>query len=317
MNDHSRALGNSELETAPLMLGSNVFGWNVDEPTSFRLLDLFVDAGFNAIDTADVYSNWKPGNKGGESEAIIGNWIRRRGERDRVLVATKVGHPMGKEGKGLSRAHILRAAEASLARLQTDYIDLYQAHVYDAQTPVEETLEALARLVEQGKVRVIGASNHSADELRGALDTSLRLGLPSYQCLQPHYNLCVRSEYEGALEALCRERQLGVIPYFALAAGFLTGKYRSEGDLGQSPRGNRAKQYLNERGFRILDALDLVAKEEHANPAQVAIAWLCARPSVTAPIASATSQEQLDDLIAGARLKLDQTQIDLLNSASC
>lgn len=298
------------------MLGGNVFGWNVDETASFRILDAFIDAGFNAIDTADVYSNWKPGNKGGESETIIGSWMKARGNRDRVLVATKVGHPMGNEGKGLSAAHIKRAAEASLSRLQTDYIDLYQAHIYDGDTPVEETLEAFARLIEAGKVRVIGASNHDAGQLQGALEASERLGLPAYDCLQPHYNLCVRSEYEGPLENLCVRRRVGVIPYFALAAGFLTGKYRSEADLGQSPRGNRAKNYLNERGFRILAALDHVAARADANPTQVAIAWLCTRPSITAPIASATSVEQLRDLIAGARLVLDYADIEILNRAS-
>jgi aryl-alcohol dehydrogenase-like predicted oxidoreductase len=311
-----RKLGNSGLEVAPLAFGGNVFGWTVDEATSFQLLDAFIASGFNLVDTADVYSKWVTGNKGGESETILGKWLKLRGNRDKVIIATKVGMEMGAEKNGLSKAYILRAVEDSLRRLQTDYIDLYQSHEDDPNTAPEETLATYAQLVKQGKVRAIGASNFSADRLDQALQVSQEHGYPSYQCLQPHYNLCERAGYETGLEPLCREQGLGVIPYFSLAAGFLTGKYRSEADLSKSPRGAGIKKYLNSRGFRILAALDQVAAHYGSTPGKVALAWLMARPSVTAPIASATSLEQLNDLIAATRLQLDASSIELLNRAS-
>jgi aryl-alcohol dehydrogenase-like predicted oxidoreductase len=313
---NKRKLGNSGLEVAPLAFGGNVFGWTVDEPTAFKLLDGFVDAGFNLIDTADVYSKWVPGNKGGESETIIGHWLKGSGKRKEVIIATKVGVEMTPGGKGLSKAYILRAAEDSLRRLQTDTIDLYQSHVDDPQTPVEETLEAYAQLISQGKVRTIGASNYSAERLTQALQTSKLHGLPTYQSLQPEYNLYERAEYEAKLEPVCQENGLGVISYFSLASGFLAGKYRSEGDLTTSNRGQFVKKYLNERGFRILQALDDAAKQYHSTPAKISLAWLIARPSVTAPIASATSLEQLNDLIDATSLKLGRSAVESLNKAS-
>ncbi|HEX7968789.1 MAG TPA: aldo/keto reductase [Stellaceae bacterium] len=311
-----RQLGKSGLEIAPLVFGGNVFGWTIDEPTSFAVLDAFVAAGFNAIDTADVYSKWAPGNKGGESETIIGNWLKRRGDRGQVIIATKVGMDMGAGRKGLSKAYILKAVEDSLKRLQTDYIDLYQAHADDPETPLEETLGAFAQLVKQGKVRAIGASNYTAPRLKEALETSKRLGYPRYESLQPLYNLYDRSAFEGELEQLCLEEKLGVIPYYSLASGFLTGKYRSEADLGKSKRGAGIKKYLNPRGLRILKALDEVAAKYKATPAQIALAWLIARPSVTAPIASATSVAQLNELTKAAQLKLNRDAIELLDKAS-
>lgn len=311
-----RKLGNSGLEIAPLALGGNVFGWTADEPTSFRLLDAFVAAGCNLIDTADVYSAWPPGNKGGESETILGKWLKQPGNRRKVLIATKVGKEMGPDRKGLSKSYILRAAEDSLRRLQTDCIDLYQSHADDPGTPLEETLEAYAQLIRQGKVRAIGASNYSADRLSQALEVGTRSGYPSYQCLQPLYNLYDRADYETDLEPLCLEKGVAVIPYFSLASGFLTGKYRSEKDLANRSRGEFVKKYLNDRGFRILDALDQVAGQYHCVPAVVSLAWLIARPSVTAPIASATSLGQLADLIDATKLVLDPSSIELLNRAS-
>ncbi|MGO8788264.1 MAG: aldo/keto reductase [Terriglobia bacterium] len=311
-----RKLGNSSLEVSPLVLGGNVFGWTVDEPTSFRLLDALVAAGLNFVDTADVYSKWVPGNKGGESESILGSWFKRSGKRRQVVLATKVGMEMGPDQKGLSKAYILRAVEDSLKRLQTDYIDLYQSHTDDAATPFTETLEAYAQLIKQGKVRVIGASNYSAERLREALQASKQHGLPGYQSLQPNYNFYDRADYEAKLEAVCLENGLGVIPYFSLASGFLTGKYRSETDLAASKRGPMVKKYLNGRGFRILRALDEVAQEFHATPAKISLAWLMARPGITAPIASATSLEQLDDLIGATQIKLDRAAIEKLNNAS-
>jgi aryl-alcohol dehydrogenase-like predicted oxidoreductase len=311
-----RSLGRSDLMAAPLAFGGNVFGWTADEATSFRLLDAFVDADFNLIDTADVYSRWVPGHVGGESETIIGRWLKRSGKRDRVLLATKVGKDMGEGRTGLSPTWIRRAVEDSLRRLQTDVIDLYQAHIDDPATPLEETLQAFAELIKEGKVRAIGASNHSAARLKEALATSERAGLPRYESLQPEYNLYDRKGYEAELEPLCRELGLGVITYFSLARGFLTGKYRSERDLGQSPRGSGIAPYLDERGHRILAALDEVAAETHATPAQVALTWLIARPGITAPIASATSLKQLDDLIAATRLRLPPDAIARLDAAS-
>src|SRR3712207_2874212 len=313
---NKRRLGRSDLMVPPLCLGTNVFGWTVDEATSFRLLDAAVEAGLNFIDTADVYSTWVPGNKGGESEAIIGRWLQSRGCRDRVVIATKVGSEMGPGRKGLSKAYIRSAVDASLQRLRTDRIDLYQSHWDDPDTPQQEGLEAYAELIQAGKVRAIGASNFSAARLKQALDLSERLGLPRYESLQPKYNLYDRAEYESDLEPLCREQGIGVIPYYGLASGFLTGKYRSEEDFGKSVRGTRMAAYLNERGQRILAALDEVAARKDATPAQVALAWLIARPGLTAPIASATSLEQLRDLAAATRLQLDGGDIDRLDQAS-
>ncbi len=311
-----RKLGKTGVEVAPLALGGNVFGWTADESISFELLDAFVDRGFNLIDTADVYSRWVPGHKGGESETIIGDWLKKSGKRNRVVLATKVGIEMGEGKKGLSASYIRQAVEESLRRLQTDYIDLYQAHRDDPETPLAETLGAFNELIQQGKVRAIGASNYSGNRLAEALEVSKKEGLASYQTLQPEYNLYDRSGYESDLEPLCEEHGLGVIPYYSLASGFLSGKYRSEADLSKSQRGKTVKKYLNARGFRILDALDQVAKRHDANPTQVALAWLMARPSITAPIASATNLRQLDSLVKSADLKLDQSSIDLLNEAS-
>ena len=312
----TRKLGKSGIAIPPLMFGGNVFGWTADEATSFKLLDALMAAGFNAIDTADVYSVWARGHQGGESETVIGNWLKRRGRRDDVIIATKVGAQMGSGDKGLSRAWIMREVDASLRRLQIDTIDLYQAHRDDPETPQEETAQAFADLIKAGKVRAIGASNFTAARLKSALEVSRRLGLPRYESLQPHYNLVERQAYEAELEPLCRAEGLGVINYYALAAGFLTGKYRSEADLGKSPRGGGAKKYLGESGLRVLHALDAVAARHHATPAQVALAWLIARPSVTAPIASATSLEQLQDILKSVQLKLGAQDIEALNAAS-
>jgi aryl-alcohol dehydrogenase-like predicted oxidoreductase len=312
----TRMLGNTGLDVGPLAFGGNVFGWTIDEGTSFRLLDAFVAAGFKLIDTADVYSRWAPGNQGGESETIIGKWLKQSGKRDQVVLATKVGMEMGPGRVGLSKPYIRRAVEDSLKRLQTDHIDLYQSHKDDPETPLEETLGAFAELIQDGKVRAIGASNYSAERLSESLRISKENGLPGYQSLQPQYNLCERAGFEATLEPICRESGLGVIPYYSLASGFLTGKYRSEADLAKSPRGQNVKKYLNDRGFRILEALDEVAGRYSSTPARVAIAWLLAQPSVTAPIASATSVEQLDDLIEATRLELDGTAIERLNQAS-
>lgn len=311
-----RRLGKSELNVAPLAFGGNVLGWTAGEDTSFQLLDAFVDAGLNLIDTADMYSTWVPGHKGGESESIIGRWLKRTGKRDRVVIATKVGMEMDSGKKGLSRKYILEEVEESLSRLQTEYIDLYQSHVDDESTPLEETLEAYGQLIRQGKVRVIGASNYSAPRLAKALALSKSKALPRYESLQPQYNLYDRAEFERELEPLCLKEKIGVITYFSLASGFLTGKYRSEADLGKSPRGAAARSYLNERGLRILRALDEVAETYNATPAQVSLAWLIARPSVTAPIASATSLTQLADLVKAVHLKLDGAAIEALNRAS-
>jgi len=311
-----RKLGNSGLEIAPIVFGGNVFGWTADEATSFRLLDAFVAAGFNAVDTADVYSKWAPGNRGGESETIIGKWLKRSEKRQRVIIATKVGSELGPGKKGLSKAYILAAVEDSLQRLQTDYIDLYQSHVDDADTPLEETLEAYAQLIQQGKVRAIGASNYDAKRLGEALQIGKKKGLPRYESLQPHYNLYERAEFEAELAPLCLREKIGVIPYFSLASGFLAGKYRSEADLAKSARGTLVKKYLNERGFRILGALDQVAKTHGSTPTRVALAWLLAQPSVTAPIASATNLDQLHELLGAADLKLDLESLEKLNQAS-
>jgi aryl-alcohol dehydrogenase-like predicted oxidoreductase len=313
---NKRKLGHSQIEVAPLAFGGNVFGWTVDEATSFTLLDRFVASGFNLIDTADIYSRWVPGHVGGESESIVGNWLKRHGKRDQVVIATKVGMDMGPGKKGLRKATILQAVEDSLRRLQTDYIDLYQSHIDDGDTPLDETLEAYAQLVKQGKVRVIGASNYSAQRLQQAMRVSHQYGYPSYQCLQPEYNLYQRADFENTLEPVCVAHGLGVICYYSLASGFLTGKYRSQQDLSKSVRGAGVAKYMNERGFRILAALDEVAKQHASRPARVALAWLIARPSITAPIASATTVEQLDELIEAAKLQLDHASIERLNLAS-
>ena len=311
-----RKLGGSEIEVSPLMFGGNIFGWTIDEATSFQILDAYLDAGFDFIDTADVYSRWKPGNEGGESERIIGNWMQSRGVRSKVIVATKLGMEMGENKKGLSSRYIVEAVEASLTRLKTDYIDLYQSHRDDEETPLEETLEAYSKLIAAGKVRVIGASNYTGARLKQALEVSKANGWPRYESLQPHYNMADRAAYEADLEQVVLEEGVGVIPYFSLAAGFLTGKYRSEADLDKSPRGAGCRKYLNQRGLRILAALDTVAEGLGATPAQVALAWLIARPSITAPIASATSLEQLKDLTASVNLTLGAEAIELLNTAS-
>ncbi len=311
-----RRLGRSGIEIAPIVFGGNVFGWTADERTSHALLDRFVDAGFDCIDTADVYSTWVPGHQGGESETVIGSWLKKRGGRDKIVIATKVGSPMGDGRKGLSKGWIAEEVEHSLRRLQTDYIDLYQSHRDDPDTPVEEVLGAYARLIEQGKVRAIGASNFTAERLAESLAASARHGLPRYESLQPIYNLYDRSTLEGPLAELCLKEEIGVIPYYGLAAGFLTGKYRSEADLAKSPRGNGVKKYLTDRGMRILAALDGVASAKKATPGQVAIAWQLKKPFVTAPIASATSLAQLDELVAAAQLDLDPATILRLDQAS-
>lgn len=311
---NKRKLGNTDISIAPLVFGGNVFGWTADKETSFALLDRFVEAGFNAIDTADTYSAWVPGHQGGESESILGEWMKSRGNREKIVLITKVGMEMGSGGKGLSADWIERSAEGSLKRLQTDYIDVYFSHIFDESVPVEESLEAYDRLIKAGKVRVIGASNHSAEQLRGALELAKREGLPRYEVLQPEHNLYDRGSFEGPLAELAIEEKLGVIPYFALASGFLTGKYRSEADLGKSPRGGGMHRYLNERGFAILSALDEVAATHKATPAEVAIAWLNARPGVTAAIASATSLEQLESLIRATQLALSEEELSKLTA---
>ena len=314
-----RPLGRSGLATAPLVFGGNVFGWTADEATSFRLLDAFVDAGFNLIDTADVYSTWVRGHTGGESEAVIGRWLKHSGKRDRVLIATKVGKPMVGEGRtGLSPRWIRQAVDDALRRLQTDRIDLYQSHDDDTSTPLEDTLATYGELIRAGKVRAIGASNHTATRLAEALDVSERLKLPRYETLQPLYNLVDRAAFEAELQPLVRERGLGVINFFGLARGVLTGKYRSEADLAKSSaRGAGVKAAgFNERGWRILAALDEAAAALKATPAQVALAWQMARPAITAPIASATSVEQLEELMGAARLTLDMETVAALDRAS-
>jgi aryl-alcohol dehydrogenase-like predicted oxidoreductase len=311
-----RELGNSGIKVYPLAFGGNVFGWTVTESMAFTLLDAFVEAGFSLIDTADVYSRWVSGHNGGESETIIGKWLKRSGNRKKVVIATKVGKEMGPDKKGLSKSYIMRAVEDSLQRLQTDYIDLYQSHADDPETPLEETLEAYAQLINEGKVRAIGASNYTADRLAQALQVSESQGYPAYQSLQPLYNLYDRADYERALEPLCRKKGLGVICYFSLASGFLTGKYRSEGDMAKSARRDMVKKYLNERGLRILEALSRVAKQYDVTTATVALAWLINRPGITAPIASATNLDQLSELIEATKFKLNPASIDLLNQAS-
>ena len=314
---NKRTLGRSDLNVSVVMLGGNVFGWTADEQASFKVLDAFLAAGGNFIDTADVYSKWVRGHSGGESEAIIGRWMASRRNRNQVLIATKVGAEMGSGGKGLSRGYILREVEDSLRRLQTDHIDLYQSHVDDPDTPMEDTLGAYADLIKAGKVRALGASNFTAERLAQALAASARHGYPRYESLQPMYNLYERAGYETALEPLCRKEQVGVIGYSSLGSGFLTGKYRSEGDLDKSPRGQGVKnRYFNERGFRVLGALDEVAERYQTTPGAVAMAWLIARPGVTSPIASATNVDHVSELVASTRLALDRDAIERLDRAS-
>lgn len=312
-----RSLGRSGLQVSPLCFGGNVFGWTADEATSFSLLDAWLDAGFNFIDTADVYSRWVPGHVGGESETMIGKWLKASGKRDRVVLATKVGKDMGDGKVGLRPEYIRQAVDTSLQRLQTDHIDLYQSHDDDPSVPLSETLEAYAELIKTGKVRAIGASNYSAPRLLEALQTSQKLGLPRYESLQPLFNLYDRAVFEKELQPLCVEQKIGVINFYALAAGFLTGKYRTEADASKSARGkNTTAKYLNERGLHILAELDAVAERYEATPGQVAIAWQMAQPGITAPIASATSLAQLQELVGAAQLKLDADALEDLNEAS-
>lgn len=312
----TRKLGNTGLSVPVIMLGGNVFGWTVNEADSLRLLDAAFEQGLNFIDTADVYSRWIPGHVGGESETILGKWFAQSGKRKDVVLATKVGMDMGDGKAGLSAKRIAEAVEASLERLQTDYIDLYQAHKDDDKTPLDETLEAFDKLVKSGKVRYIGASNYSGARLRDALSTSKKSGIAAYETLQPHYNLVEREEYERDLAPVVAESGIGVVPYFSLAGGFLTGKYRSEADVQGKARAGIAGKYLNPKGYAVLDALDAVAKEQNSTPAAVALAWLIAQPGITAPIASATSEKQLNDLVAATDLKLSAGSLSKLSEAS-
>jgi len=300
----------------PIAFGGNVFGWTIDEKQSFEILDAFTGAGFNFIDTADVYSRWKPGNNGGESETIIGNWLKKNTNRESVIIATKVGSDLGNGKKGLKKAYILKAAEDSLTRLKTDYIDLYQTHFDDESTPIEETLEAYQQLIKEGKVRYIGASNLSPERLKASLEIAAANSLPAYQTFQPEYNLYEREKFENGLEPLCLGNNLGVITYFSLASGFLTGKYRTKDDLGKSARGGDMDKHFNDRGFKILAALDEVSKSLNTTPATVALAWLIHRPSVTAPIVSATSIKQLDAIIKAPDLDITAHEIELLTQES-
>jgi aryl-alcohol dehydrogenase-like predicted oxidoreductase len=316
MPNSPRRLGKTGPEVGPLAFGGNVFGWTADEAMSFKLLDAAVAAGFNLIDTADVYSRWAPGHKGGESEAVIGKWLKKTGNRAKVVIATKVGMEMGPNAVGLSAKYIHQAVEQSLNRLQTDYIDLYQSHKDDPKTPFEETLGAFGDLIRQGKVRHIGASNYSAERLAEALRVGKANRLPVYECLQPLYNLYDREPFEAAIQPLCLKEGLAVIPYYSLAAGFLTGKYRTEADLAKSARGATVKKYLTDRGQRILAALDTLAARYKATPGQVALAWLVTRPGVTAPIVSATNLDQFNDLVTAAELELDTTAAAELDRAS-
>lgn len=311
-----RELGKSGVFVSPITFGGNVFGWTINESRSFELLDVFVDAGFDFIDTADTYSFWADGNVGGESETIIGNWLKSRGNRDKIKIATKVGSENREHGKNISKDYILKTVEESLRRLQTDYIDLYQTH-WDVQgTPVEETLSAYDKLIKDGKVRAIGASNLSPARLRESLQVSEEKGLPRYETFQPHYNLYAREGFEKELEKLCLDNNLGVINYYSLESGFLTGKYRTEDDLVKSVRGVGMNRYMNERGMRILSALDEVSEKHNSVPASVAIAWLLHRPSVTAPIVSATTKDQLNSILSSVALNLDAEDIEKLNRAS-
>jgi aryl-alcohol dehydrogenase-like predicted oxidoreductase len=311
-----RELGRSGLKISNLMLGGNVFGWTADESASFRILDAYTDAGGNFIDTADVYSRWAPGHHGGESETVLGKWFARSGKRSLIVIATKVGMDMGDGKKGLKPAYIRQAVEDSLRRLQTDHIDLYQSHSDDAETPIADVLGAYQQLIEAGKVRAIGASNYTAARLTEALRISAEQGLPRYESLQPLYNLVERENYENTLEPVVVKEKLGVIPYFSLAAGFLTGKYRNPQDVKGKARAGVVGKYMNPRGLEVLRMLDEVSARLQSNPARVALAWLMARPSITAPIASATSVHQLEDLLESTKLRLDNGSIETLNRAS-
>ncbi len=312
---HHRALGTSGLSFAPIVLGCNVFGWTTDEATSLSLLSAFVERGFSCIDTADVYSTWVAGHRGGESEQMIGRWLKHGGQRDKIIIATKVGMQMP-DGKGLSAPHILRSVEGSLRRLGTDYIDLYQAHIDDPETPLEETLEAFLQLLESGKVRAIGASNFIAPRLAEALGVAKEKGLPAFVSLQPNYSLLTRSHYEGDLQRLCVKENIGVIPYYALAAGFLTGKYRKESDIKGRARAETIGRFFNPRGLAILSAMDKIAARLDASVAQIALAWVLAQPGITAPIVSATSLMQLDEILGAAEIALDADALDMLDKAS-
>ncbi|MEO6909592.1 MAG: aldo/keto reductase [Edaphobacter sp.] len=312
----TRTLGHTNIQIAPLVFGGNVFGWTVDVEKSFALLDAFVDRGFNFIDTADTYSRWAPGNRGGESETILGQWFKRSGKRDQIILATKVGVDMGDGKKGLGKRYILEEAEASLKRLQTDHIDLYQSHKDDETAPIQETLEAYQQLIQQGKVRIIGASKYTGKRLTESIEIARQHGLPVYQVLQPEYNLHARQAYETDLAPVAEKFGLGVIPFFSLASGFLTGKYRSKEESIGTSREKMVAKYFDERGEKILKALDEVSKQVKAKPASVALAWLLAQPTVTAPIASATSMEQLEGLFAAVDLKLDASALETLNRAS-
>ncbi len=303
------------LKIAPLVLGGNVFGWTADEATSFAVLDAFVAGGFNAVDTANVYSRWVPGHTGGESETVIGNWLASRKARDRIVLITKVGMDMGEAGKGLKKANIVSSIDASLKRLKTDYIDVYLSHAPDAETPIEETLEAHQTLIAAGKVRVAGGSNYDAAGMKAALDAADATHA-RYAVLQPIFNLMDRKPYEGELEDLCTREGIGVFPYYGLASGFLTGKYRSEADYSKSVRGGGMKRYLNEKGLKVLAALDAVSAKSGASLAQISLAWVMARPSIAAPIASATGVAQLEELMGAARLKLDAAALSALDAAS-
>lgn len=311
-----RRLGRTDLTIAPLVFGGNVLGWTVDEKTSFELLDRFVEAGLNAIDTADAYSRWVPGHAGGESETILGKWMKARGNRDRIVLITKVGSDMGQGKKDLSATHIEKAIEASLRRLQTDTVDLYLSHWPDPTVPHEETLGAYQKLIAAGKVRFIGASNLDAGQMRAALDVARLRDLPRYEVFQPGYNLYDRADFEGPLRDLCTAENLGVISYYGLAKGFLSGKYRSKADLGKSVRGGEVQEYLNPRGMRILAALDAVSTRHDAMPAEVALAWVIARPGITAPIAAATTLAQVDSLINAVSLQLTAGDMAELDKAS-
>jgi aryl-alcohol dehydrogenase-like predicted oxidoreductase len=311
-----RPLGRSGLQTAPIVLGGNVFGWTADEATSFSILDRFVELGFNTIDTANSYSRWVPGHTGGESETIIGRWLKKSGKRDRVLVATKVGMGSDRE-KGLKRSQVLENVEASLRRLQTDRIDLYQTHQDDPGTPVEETLEALASLVRSGKVRAIGASNYSPERLRESMAASERLGIPRYETHQPEFNLYDRGQFERDYQPIALEYGLAVIPFFGLAKGFLSGKYRKAADIEGRPRAAGLRKYFEgDRGMRILAALDAVARRVGATPAQVSLAWMLAQPSIAAPIVSVTSVAQLDEIAGTAKVRLSKDDLAALDAAS-
>ncbi|WPQ65572.1 aldo/keto reductase [Chitinophaga sancti] len=309
-------IGKTDLQVAPINFGGNVFGWTLDEKQSFEILDAFVNAGYNFIDTADTYSWWVEGHKGGESEAIIGKWMKARNNRDKVVIATKVGSQNKEHKEDVSRAHILKSVDESLQRLQTDHIDLYYTHFDDNVTPVEETLSAYDDIIKAGKVRYIAASNLTPERLTESLKLAEEKGLPRYQALQPHYNLVERANFETKYQPIAQQYGLSVMPYWSLAAGFLTGKYRSEEDLKKSVRGEGVRKYLDAKGIGVLNALDTVAANHNSKPATVALAWLLAQPTIAAPIVSATSQHQLDTLVAAPALQLDAEDLGLLDNAS-